>query len=268
MIPKDLQSVYHITLMILAIGYIIKSLETIAISKTFLPRQPNDWDLVGMDSLQTGKAYPLFKTLYSRKGVITLCILTILISLYLLLAPVNIYFNLLVLLLFVLQFILHHRQEFGGDGADQMSFLVLTTFTICFTFITDSRVHTIGVVFVAAQLILSYIISGGAKLISTEWRNGTAVQGILSSYTYGTEFTKVLFNKSLFLSRIMCWMVVAVELLFPMALFFTDTVFYSAVIMGILLHLSIGVVMGLNDFVWSFLAAYPSLIFIYITYIH
>lgn len=260
----NINNVYLITIILIGIGIIIKSLEFIYISDSFKLNRPNNWDIVGVDNMQTSNLSLIFRNIYSKKGMITLCIISI-ISLFLLLPFVNnkLVFSLLMGNIFICQFLIHHRQEFGGDGADQMSFLILLTVVLCFIFSDNYEIKKIGIIFISSQLLLSYVISGGAKLISKEWRNGSAVQGILSTYTYGTQLTKFIFNKRPLLAFFVGWLIIVIELLFPFILFFNEPFFLCTIGLGIFLHLSIGIIMGLNDFIWSFTAAYPSLIFLY-----
>ena len=120
--------VYHLTIFILGIGIIIKCLELIAISKTFEPNYPNDWTIVGIDGMIMSRFAPFFEKIYSRKGMIILCLLSItsiILSSFVTNFP-SLY-NLFVVIIFICQLLIHHRQGFGGDGADQMSFLIILT---------------------------------------------------------------------------------------------------------------------------------------------
>jgi hypothetical protein len=260
----SLQNVYFYTILILGLGYVIKCLELISIRETFEEKNPNDWNLVGLDTLQASRFDTVFRAVYSKSGIVILCVISILFFLFSILF-FNDHFVLTscIASFFICQLILHHRQEFGGDGADQMSFIILTTFTLCFAFSRNEQIQKIGISFVSGQLILSYIVAGWSKVISKEWQNGSAIQGILSSYTYGAGFTRKYFTSNLRCAKLVAWGTIAFESLFPLVLISNVPVFFALIGLGLLMHLAIGIVMGLNDFIWSFAAAYPSLMYLY-----
>jgi hypothetical protein len=51
------------------------------------------------------------------------------------------------------------------------------------------------------------------------------------------------------------------ESTFPLVLIVPRPVAYAMVASGVLFHLSNGFLMGLNDFFWLFVAAYPALLY-------
>lgn len=164
-------------------------------------------------------------------------------------------------MLIVANVALYFRHGYGLDGADQMSLLILLTVFLCTVIINNNAIKEVGVWFIALQLSISYIIAGVAKLISSQWRSGLALQGIFSTYTYGTVLTKKIFTNHKSLSMVFCWTVIIFEITYPFVLFFNAEMFFISI--GILFHLSIAVIMGLNDFVWRFATAYP--LFYYIS---
>jgi hypothetical protein len=201
-----LTDVAYFTLVLLAVGSTVKSFELIAISSLFEDNKPHDWNLVGLDALQACRLNFLFKAVYSKRGFITVCgisVMSLVMAMMLFYHPVL--FPACMILYFLCQLIIHHRQQFGGDGADQMSFIILVTYMLCFVFTGNETIRHIGIIFISGQLVLSYVVAGIAKMVSVEWRNGTAIQGILSSYTYGTELTRRFFSKNLQWAKVMGW---------------------------------------------------------------
>jgi hypothetical protein len=261
----QIDTAYHLTLLLVGMGYCIKSMELIAISHTYLPGSPNNWEIVGVDEMQSGRLSEYFAWIYSKRGMVLLCILSMLAFLAsIVFLPNDAIIKAGTFVLFLCQLLIYHRQDFGGDGSDQMSFIILFTSVLCFVLASDDAIAKVGLVFIAGQLLLSYEVSGLAKLISKEWRSGVAIQGILSTYTYGTRFTRNIFCRSLRLSQAIAWSVILLECLLPFSVLGNQTVFLTGVALGLAMHLSIAVVMGLNDFVWSFAAAYPSLFYLYL----
>jgi hypothetical protein len=255
---------YHLTVLIIGIGTTIKSLELIFISNSFKPHSMSDWEVVGVDAMIESRFSNIFRKIYSQIGMILLCCASIVsFGLTLLFFNNPTVYNCCVAILFICHFLIHHRQGFGGDGADQMLFLILTTLFLTFVVVDNTSIKNIGVVFIASQLILSYFVSGVAKLVSPQWRSGIAIDGILSSYTYGTMFTRKIFSNNKWLSTILCWYTMLLESLFPFCIFMGNDIFFTFLLLGLSLHIFIGVLMGLNDFIWSFSAAYPSLVYVY-----
>jgi hypothetical protein len=60
--------------------------------------------------------------------------------------------------------------------------------------------------------------------------------------------------------------VILFETVFPLAYICSPTLFLVLLTGGLIMHLLIGFIMGLNDFVWSFAAAYPSLLYLYFVF--
>ena len=54
------------------------------------------------------------------------------------------------------------------------------------------------------------------------------------------------------------WAVIVFELLFPLALVAPNSLMFSLFAIGAIFHLGNALVMGLNTFLWTFLAAYPA----------
>lgn len=252
--------IYYITLSILGIGLSIKYLELVKISKVFEPKQSFDWAIVGRDALLVHKYSKLFENLYSRKGVIILCSISLLSFTFIHFVIGNVYiYKILIVFMIVSNLLIYYRQGYGSDGADQMAFVILISILLCFVLSNNITIKSIGISFISAQLLLSYIVSGGAKLISKQWRSGIAIVGVLSTYTYGTDFTRRVLKRNNVLAKFLCWSVIIMELLFPLVLLLDGNMFNVALLIGISFHVSIGLIMGLNDFIWSFSAAYPSL---------
>ncbi len=257
--------VYLWTTIILAVGLSIKTLELWRESSEFNPGGSFDWQIVGRDSMLVSQFQGVLRSIYSRNGMLII-FSTSLLSFFGLVVfgpfvPHWGLFRIFFILLAVSNLFVYYRQGFGLDGADQMSMVILLTTLFCFIPTDSQTIHLIGIFFITAQLFLSYLVSGIAKLISTEWRSGLAIQGILSTYTYGTSITRDIFTNRKKLSQVVCWMVIVLEIIYPAAIFLDIPYIYGAVIAGILFHVSIAVLMGLNDFVWGFSSAYPSLIF-------
>lgn len=151
---------------------------------------------------------------------------------------------------------LHLRFIYGFDGSDQMQSVVwggLVAFHA-----TDSLlVQHAAVFFVAAQLVLSYLTAGIAKLISPIWRSGQAVGLIMRTKTYGTPWLSRTV-KQLHLSGPLSWATILFEVVGPLSVLAGPKPTLLFLAAGMLFHISIAIAMGLNTFVWAFTATFPA----------
>lgn len=255
----NVDDVYRWTVLLAGVGVTIKALETMFLMPAYARRGILDYDVTGSDFLLVSRLSSALARMYSGRGVLVLSVLTV-VSFAAVLAFEfgSAGYRWALLVLIVANVALYYRQAFGLDGADQMSFLVLLTVLLCWLLAPDEGVHRIGIWFIALQLALSYFVSGAAKLVSTEWRSGTAIPGILSTYTYGTRLTRRLFVRHRRLSLAVCWAVIVVELILPFGLVLGEQGALTLLAVGLGMHVSIAMIMGLNDFVWGFTAAYPA----------
>ena len=149
------------------------------------------------------------------------------------------------------------RCGYGADGADQMFVIVLTGLTVASTFPPDSLGVWFGLWFIAAQLTLSYTVSGWAKVLGPRWRDGSGLAGVFSTYGYGFRAISRLFNAYPLMSFTVSWLVIVWEATFGLAWFLPPGGMIFYLTLGVLFHLGVGLVMGLNNFIFAFLAPYP-----------
>jgi hypothetical protein len=152
----------------------------------------------------------------------------------------------------------HFRNQYGLDGSDQMQAIVLISIVI--GRLTGEL--SFALTFIAAQLCLSYLTAGIAKLISPTWRSGKAVAGVMLSASYGSKFLAQLFARHPRLSLCACWSVIVLECLGPVAAFLSPSAATAFIAAGVVFHASIALGMGLNVFFWSFTATYPALLYV------
>ncbi len=165
----------------------------------------------------------------------------------------------LPLLLLISILLLHHFQGPYNGGADKMGFLILTCLTLAR--LAPPAWAELALAYLAAQLILSYFISGQIKIMNPEWRTGRALSDVFAYSAYPvSESLRALAHKP-GLTFTASWVVMLFELIFPLA-FFHATALYLALIIAAFFHLSNACFFGLNRFFWTWLAAYPALIWL------
>jgi hypothetical protein len=117
-----------------------------------------------------------------------------------------------------------------------------------------------GAVAIGGQSTIAYFSAGAAKLISPVWRNGSAIQGIMDTQTYGHKSAIRYLDKVLWLNVIVCWTVIITETAFPAALLLPDNLLLVALGGFGIFHLINAYFMGLNLFVLTFTDTYPSVV--------
>ena len=154
--------------------------------------------------------------------------------------------------------ILHIFQGPYNGGADRMSLLILSC--LCLAHLAPTpRWQELAFGYLALQLILSYFISGGVKLLNPEWRNGQALRDVFQFSAYPVSESLRQLSQSARLLQTMSWAVILFELLFPLALISSGSL-TVALIIAALFHLTNAFLFGLNRFFWIWVVAYPSII--------
>jgi hypothetical protein len=157
--------------------------------------------------------------------------------------------------------VMYWRAPLGLDGADQMSLITFVALAVYKLFPADVHVAQASLWFIAFQGCLSYCAAGIAKVVSPVWRSGEAVRGILGTRTYGSRTSASLVRRYDGTCVALSWLLMLFECSFPLALAFGETGFVVFAVLGVLFHISNAVIMGLNTFVWAFVATYPAILY-------
>lgn len=165
----------------------------------------------------------------------------------------------LVLHLAITSLLLGGRTSFGMDGADQKSALTLLALGIA-TLVPTPTVKAAALWFIAAQLTLSYVTSGLAKIPGAQWRSGAAIWGVLATRMYGVPALGVWLKGHPRLCAVLSWSVILSEVAFASVLVAPEPLAWALIGGGVAFHAATAVLMGLNTFLWAFLAGYPALI--------
>lgn len=166
----------------------------------------------------------------------------------------------LILLILVIHLLSRLREQFGINGSDQMQVIIFTCLAI-FYLSPDPLVKQCCMLFICFQTFLAYFTGGAAKLLSAVWRGGTAVASILNTKSYGmAAFSHVLLEHA-FLARLLCWSTIIFECMFPLLALTDLRVCLFLLFAGCLFHIATALCMGLNDFVWTFIATYPAVLY-------
>lgn len=144
--------------------------------------------------------------------------------------PPLVAFLLLTTVLLAMRF----RGTFNG-GSDSMTVVVLTALLL----------PGLGLAYLALQTTLSYFVAGCAKARHLSWRNGSALEFFLEGRLRGGR------------ARVASWLVLAWQCSFPLALSGPGAAL-GYCCGGLLFHAANLHYMGLNRFLWIWLACYPA----------
>jgi hypothetical protein len=166
-----------------------------------------------------------------------------------------------VLVAIVTSIVMYWRAPLGLDGSDQMLLITFVAIGIYKLFPGDVDIARASLWFIAIQGCLSYFVAGVAKIVSPVWRSGEAVRRILGTRTYGASWSASLVRGRDGVCMALSWFLMLFECAFPLVLAFGQAGFAAFAILGICFHVANAVTMGLNTFVWAFVATYPAILF-------
>ncbi len=162
---------------------------------------------------------------------------------------------------FVVNLLITYRNRIGWDGSDSLSNILNAAIFISLAFAGIDGVQEAGIIFIAAQLLQGYFISGILKLRAKEWTRGTAVYRVANTIAFGSAHAaNLLFRLGKRANLVLCIGICLWEVLFFVSLFLPLNIFLIFLLSGFLFHLLNAAVMGLNRFLITFTAGYPSLI--------
>lgn len=160
-------------------------------------------------------------------------------------------------LIFFTSLLMHLRSPWGMDGSDQMLTQIFGALLIGYV-AGSPLAYRVTLWYIAAQCCLSYLTAGIAKAVSPYWHSGRAVFAIFNTRTYGYEpIARVLLDQE-FMTKALTWGAVFMECSFTLALVAGYPGCLIFIAWGVAFHLMNAVVMGLNSFLWSFVATYPA----------
>jgi hypothetical protein len=152
---------------------------------------------------------------------------------------------------------INYRCPFGMDGADQMANIVSAGLLAAALPSNTTRLAGFG--FIAFQSCLSYGTAGIAKAISPVWRSGTALHKIMNAGMYGNAWLADVLRRNRVVGALLCWFVIVFEGTFPLIIFLPFKLMLAVFTVGCMFHVGIAIFMGLNTFLWSFVATYPAI---------
>lgn len=255
---------YALTVLLAATGALVASLELLTLKGEFADGGLFSWEVlrtISRATLRVGSgrprrviSHPYFVPAMAGARALAALILVFLGASHALSTAC-------VLVIIAVSFLLYWRAPIGLDGSDQMTLILFVAIAIPRLLPGDVHVARASLWFIAAQGCLAYLVAGIAKVISPIWRSGEAVRRILGTRTYGTKVSASLLSGRGGVCAALSWSLMIFECAFPLALAFGKAGFLVFAALGILFHVTNAVIMGLNTFVWAFVATYPAILF-------
>jgi hypothetical protein len=239
------------TVRIAAIGLVITGLETFAARRVFTAGHPMARSVISLlhrrplSRAWDRALYPLLAVQVAAAGWLVIF------------GPAGQAGVVALLLLLASLLCVQWRRTLGGDGAEQMSILIILAGVIGFVPAGSEAVTRIAGGFLVAQLMLSYVTAGVVKLVSPVWRREPILARILGTHRFGSSAVAGYLRSHPKQCVLAQWSVIALELTFPIALFLPVPGMLIVLLAGLCFHIACALLMGLNDFVWAFPAIYP-----------
>jgi hypothetical protein len=164
--------------------------------------------------------------------------------------------GLAVLSLFILQ---RFQGPYNG-GSDRMGLLALWCLTLS-RLMPTSPGQELAFGYLGVQLVLSYFIAGGVKILNPDWRTGRALRDVFQFSTYPVAEDLRRWADRPRVLLVMSWAVILFELAFPLTLLSRETLI-AGLVVAASFHLANACLFGLNRFFWTWLAVYPAILWL------
>ncbi len=255
----------ELTTRLAGVSVAVSAAEWLAARRAFADDAVLGWPLLRQHSRLRGDG-PVIRalgTLFSARGFAALQVLRLLAGLTLALAVAHPVARPAALFVATVAACLTNLRQFGVGviGGDRMRLVVLGALVLQELAPDREPATRAALWFIAAQCALAYCTSGVLKSRATEWRSGTALGVLLRDEFMGDRRLAGWLAGNPTVNRGATWSVLALEVLFPLALLGGTPVAVVFVAGAFLMHLGIGHFMGLAPFLWAFLASYPAVLF-------
>lgn len=162
-----------------------------------------------------------------------------------------------VLGMLLVQALMLIRSYYGRNGSDHIRLILLTGVLIVLFPGSGSGLMLVASWFVTIQVVMSYAISGIAKLLSEQWRSGKAIVGVLQTRTYGTPLVATFLMKHPGPAKLTCWAVIVGEAAWIGFPLYDGPVLAGLMVATGLFHLGVAILMRLGDFMIAWYATFP-----------
>jgi hypothetical protein len=164
--------------------------------------------------------------------------------------------------LFVTTGLLHLRTFPSATAADQLNTILLFCLLLCSWFPSEHLI-ALSLCAIAVQVLFCYASNGLIKAMERRWWDGSALRTILCLEPYSRKkIMLVAKSGGLQPFRLLSVGVIVWELSAVCVPFLPASGLWIFLTAGVLFHLTLALLMGLNLFFWTFLSAYPAILFL------
>lgn len=239
-----------------SISLVIQTLELLVLKRSYQENGIWDWNILRKEFSDLSPKFQTFADhILSYPNFFYLIWARLFASMLVFFLPGFLIF--LFLLFSSLAICIRWRGTFNG-GSDYMTVVILSALTVSSAF-PDSEVVAQGALYyIVIHLCFSYVISGFAKLGSSEWRRGSALLAFIDAGTFSAPESIRRLLSSSFPAFVLSWTIVLFECAFPLSLVNRE-ICLVFLLLGFAFHLANAYFLGLNRFLFTWLAAYPAL---------
>lgn len=251
----SLEITYKVITILVTIGYLQSGIENLIVSIS-IPSF-NNYSL--SQSRLTSKYIRWLKFGFDAPGIWIITMLKIIISAFVLIYAINGTMHpFLLLLLLVTDLLGFPRWRYLIVTDSPMQRAILVTITL-HAFFMDTRISFVGLIFISVQLMLSYFTAGWKKIKDPFWRNGESMTHFLSSFLNWRTRDKLMQKNQLI--KLLGWLIILFECCFWISLIggWVTLLFLT---LGFIFHGLLSIWKGLNFFFWTFISAYPAVLYI------
>ncbi len=154
-------------------------------------------------------------------------------------------------------------QRFQGPyngGSDRMGLLVLWSLALA-ELMPTRPLQELLFGYLGAQLMLSYFVSGAVKIVNPDWRSGWALADVFRFSAYPVSEGLRAWAERPQVLLAMSWAVMGFELAFPLTMLWRPALI-AGLIVAAAFHLANACLFGLNRFFWTWLSAYPAILWL------
>jgi hypothetical protein len=259
--PSDPTLPLRLSIAIAAAGLTVELLEFLVRPPFLSEHGPVPWSIVQLQHRWTasGSVNRALSRLYansSRVFLVAAALLSATVGASALLAPAFRYVQVGCIGVALTLGLLALRSFYGLDGAYHMLLVIFVTVAVTAP-LPGAVGARMAAYVIGANAALAYLISGVSKLLSPVWRRGVALPGILGTRSYGHALLYRVLHRRPLLAVVLCWTVIAFEIGFPVAILAGRGVLLAFLVAGVVFHLAVAAAMGLNGFLFAFLATFP-----------
>lgn len=248
----------------LSISLLISSLQHLKNIECYSPQGLLPWHILKRKNIYARFRNKQWDFFFGKSSMLLLNVIRILLLPLFILSEREWFYFVTLVILTIITYIIYLRSSLMSNAADQVNNIILTGLVISHSLTGYTSGNTI-IYFLACLLIISYFTSGLLKVHEENWRNGIYLKQVLITRNYDNPFLVRLINLVnnkvfKFLSQIIViWQICS--FLIP---FFPPTIFYCYIVVALSFHIATGVLMRLNNFIWTFTGLLPTLFYLHV----